>query len=625
MFVNLFTETQNGAVTASEATLKFTVTATDPDPNQTLTFSLTGPSGALISPTSGVPNESHQVTATVTWTCHPSDAFSVKYFHIRVTDNGSPTLYDVKDYYADLSAHYGGGPDGPTGQETDPALWGRGEWVPIAHDDYGVTPGTAVTGNLLDNDREGDSGNSRPANLHVYSHTDPTRGTVSVNNSTGTFTYTPGTGFTGRDSFTYVAQDISRVTQQGGGVSNTATVTIDVEPFYGILSALLTYAKDAISPTCNCSCACNNEPKSQSDKPTGHPDTNQHAPGAQTNSSAPPEKPMLTLTLKADQGFTPDPDGFLAELLINDQPVANYTFNDNWVLAGDTVQISFPVDAASLPSGQYDYGVRISRSYAGVSVAKLWRSVDHNAAPVTIRNNNDFGLGEGWRLAGVDRLLFAYDPAHDQLAANVAEVKWLRDDGRDFGFPANTLSGGSAASGDDTGSRLTFGGSAIAEAGGYTPFLIRTDRYDTRNLYDDLGRLRWSVDRVGNAAEFTWTGYQITRIFSHADNRNTTFGYSGGKIDTITDFVNRQTTLDYDANGRLDKITQPSPEGNTERTSNGETLAFFRPLKRAATFWQSLQEIGSRQRLYSRSAGGSFGNRVPKLPKHEMLRLCSLP
>jgi hypothetical protein len=44
-------------------------------------------------------------------------------------------------------------------------------------------------------------------------------------------------------------------------------------------------------------------------------------------------------------------------------------------------------------------------------------------------------------------------------------VKWLRDDGRDFTFGANNglLSTGGAP-GDDTGSRLTFGGSAVSVA-----------------------------------------------------------------------------------------------------------------------------------------------------------------
>ena len=63
-------------------TLTFTATATDPDKGQTLTFSLIGaPAGASINATTGV----------FTWT--PATAGSYT-FKIRVTDNGTPPLYD---------------------------------------------------------------------------------------------------------------------------------------------------------------------------------------------------------------------------------------------------------------------------------------------------------------------------------------------------------------------------------------------------------------------------------------------------------------------------------------------------------------------------------------------------
>src|SRR5690606_41230992 len=48
----------------------------------------------------------------------------------------------------------------------------------------------------------------------------PANGTL-VLNPDGSFTYTPDTGFSGTDSFTYQASD-------GSALSNVATVTIDV-------------------------------------------------------------------------------------------------------------------------------------------------------------------------------------------------------------------------------------------------------------------------------------------------------------------------------------------------------------------------------------------------------------
>jgi hypothetical protein len=46
-------------------------------------------------------------------------------------------------------------------------------------------------------------------------------GTVKITNANGAYTYTPRTGYTGADSFTYTISD-------GNGGTSTATVNIDV-------------------------------------------------------------------------------------------------------------------------------------------------------------------------------------------------------------------------------------------------------------------------------------------------------------------------------------------------------------------------------------------------------------
>jgi hypothetical protein len=114
---------------------------------------------------------------------------------------------------------------------------------------------------------------------------------------------------------------------------------------------------------------------------------------------------MITVTMTADQGFSPS-GAAVVQLLVDGQPLSNYTFDDSWVQAGDAVQVSFPfavTTSVSLPSGQYHYEVRIAgdSSKMAAGVYKSWRSIDYLAHPVTFRNNNDFGLGEGFRLAGV--------------------------------------------------------------------------------------------------------------------------------------------------------------------------------------------------------------------------------
>ena len=88
--------------------------------------------------------------------------------------------------------------------------------APAATDDACETDeDTNCTGNVLANDSDVD-GDSPTAGLVAG----PSHGSLSLN-ADGSFVYTPGTGFSGADSFTYKAQD-------GGAYSNVATVTLAV-------------------------------------------------------------------------------------------------------------------------------------------------------------------------------------------------------------------------------------------------------------------------------------------------------------------------------------------------------------------------------------------------------------
>ncbi|MFI4967994.1 MAG: Ig-like domain-containing protein [Gammaproteobacteria bacterium] len=81
--------------------------------------------------------------------------------------------------------------------------------------------GTAVNGSLSASDTDGDS-------LTFAVVANPAHGTVSVTNtSTGAFTYTPVSGFSGSDSFTFHATD------SAGNVSNTATESVTVNTVSG--------------------------------------------------------------------------------------------------------------------------------------------------------------------------------------------------------------------------------------------------------------------------------------------------------------------------------------------------------------------------------------------------------
>ncbi len=89
--------------------------------------------------------------------------------------------------------------------------------APVAvNDTASTTGGAAVSGSVLGNDTDVDTGTTLTATLGAS----PANGSVTLT-ANGAFTYTPNANFSGTDSFTYTASD-------GTAVSNVATVTITV-------------------------------------------------------------------------------------------------------------------------------------------------------------------------------------------------------------------------------------------------------------------------------------------------------------------------------------------------------------------------------------------------------------
>ncbi len=92
--------------------------------------------------------------------------------------------------------------------------------TPVAtNDSYQTVVDTAVNGNVIGNDDQGDG----PASANVV--TFPSNGSLSLAGD-GAFTYTPDSSFKGSASFTY------NITDQDGDISNTATasITVTTEP-----------------------------------------------------------------------------------------------------------------------------------------------------------------------------------------------------------------------------------------------------------------------------------------------------------------------------------------------------------------------------------------------------------
>jgi hypothetical protein len=113
--------------------------------------------------------------------------------------------------------------------------------LPTANDDFATTnAGSPVTIDVLANDTDPAGHNELdPSSVTVIRP--PAHGTASLDPATGRITYTPSTGFSGTDTFSYMVGDVN------GAVSNPARVTVVVNPShtFGVPSAVTLTAAPA--------------------------------------------------------------------------------------------------------------------------------------------------------------------------------------------------------------------------------------------------------------------------------------------------------------------------------------------------------------------------------------------
>ena len=132
------------------------------------------------------------------------------YNFVLLPDSTDGIQYDSREGTSPPQLVLNGGGGGPTNAP------------PVAGDDSATTPaGTPVTINVAANDQD-PNGNLNPATATTTCTgcATPTNGTLT-NNANGTFTYTPTTGYTGPDNFTYQICDTLNA-------CDTANVTINV-------------------------------------------------------------------------------------------------------------------------------------------------------------------------------------------------------------------------------------------------------------------------------------------------------------------------------------------------------------------------------------------------------------
>ena len=161
---------------------------------------------------------------------------------------------------------------------------------PVANTDIATTKvNTAVTLNSLANDKAGYPGGTlNPASVTVV--TAPLHGTTTVNTTTGAITYTPATGFTGKDTLTYRVCDNSTPP-----LCATALQIITVEPANAINT---TVAADDYNTTAINTAVSGNVKTNDSD-----PEGNTQTVTAQTTTST--GKGTLVLNADGTYTFTP--------------------------------------------------------------------------------------------------------------------------------------------------------------------------------------------------------------------------------------------------------------------------------------------------------------------------------
>ncbi|MHB1241080.1 MAG: Ig-like domain-containing protein, partial [Gammaproteobacteria bacterium] len=144
--------------------------------------------------------------------------------HGTVVNNGNGTVtYTPNTYYNGPDSFTYVADDGKGGQTTGTVnvTVTFVNHAPTANPVSAATPvGQPVIVNVLASATDPDIGTVHGDTLSVQSVGSPAHGTA-VNNNNGTVTYTPNSGYSGPDSFTYVVAD-------AGGLTSTGTVTINV-------------------------------------------------------------------------------------------------------------------------------------------------------------------------------------------------------------------------------------------------------------------------------------------------------------------------------------------------------------------------------------------------------------
>ncbi len=423
---------------------------------------------------------------------------------LAITQVELPNGATVKDSIGN-SANLAGAVVGFTGLAVKPV---QSEPTPVAKADTALTPeNRALKIAVLAND-DGNGGTINPASVTISAA--PTRGTTSINATTGAILYTPATGFHGTDTFKYSVADTD------GATSAPATVTVTVDaPPTAIADSTTTAENQAVS----IAVLANDSDVDGTINPASVSTTKAAAHGTttvNTMTGAVTYTPVngfygtdtFKYTVADTRGVTSAPA--TVTVTVN-KPANGSGYNDGSANApAATVELpnllSGYAAAAPWAVAGVDYAVGVpsnislnnpaSIAMAGVSVNNSNHTVTVTSSNVTL-NGYDFGLDGGWGIniaAGVTNTVI--ENSHFLVGANNNVPVNAAAGCGNLTLLDNTFDGGSSQSGA-VWALINYNGSGIFTAQ-YNAFLNAPDdaidfssgtmttvvKY---NLFDNLG------------------------------------------------------------------------------------------------------------------------------------------
>ncbi|HUG89822.1 MAG TPA: Ig-like domain-containing protein, partial [Planctomycetaceae bacterium] len=207
-----------------------------------------------------------------------------------------------------------------------------------------------------------------------------------------------------------------------------------------------------------------------------------------------------------------------------------------------TFRFAMQADAASLDTGRYGWEIELLLNYtSGKTASHLFNGT------AEIVNLSDSVFGAGWTISQIDRLVAGTGGM--LYVSGTGLTGWFAEDGNGgFISPAGPLTTYTLVENQDGTFALS-------------------DKYGNDSNYSAAGLLTTRVDRNGNSTAFAYIDADSDGQADDLDTVTDPFGrvvadlaYTNGLLSSVTDQAGRVTTLGHDASARLTSITRPDPD-----------------------------------------------------------------